>query len=268
MYRAQVFGPREVGLHWQIHKHAADHAAYAREDGSISIPVALASVGCPNRPSQPSFPLPDNLEEYMFAGFLGRRRLPLTKALTQDLLVPAEADIVIEGYAEVGVTRREGPFGDHFGFYSLEGQYPCAECDRRHTQDADAILPATTVEQPPMEDGYLGEAVGGRTTPVLRSQHRDVIGVHLPLETGFHNLAIKLPKQRYDPRQGRKTALGLLGAGQMMFLKVMAAVDGDQAPNDLEAFLDALNDKVELAISAPAWSPIPSIQPRRTRTCR
>ena len=188
-------------------------------------------------------PLPDNLEEYMFAGFLGRRRLPLTKALTQDLLVPAEADIVIEGYAEVGVTRREGPFGDHFGFYSLEGQYPVLNVTAV-THKRDAILPATIVGQPPMEDGYLGEAVGGQFTPVLRFQHRDVIGVHLPLETGFHNLAIVASKQRY-PRQGRKTALGLLGAGQMMFLKVMAAVDADQAPNDLEAFLDALNDKVD-----------------------
>ena len=243
MYRAQVFGPREVGLHWQIHKHAADHAAYAREDGSIRIPVALCIGGPPELIFSAIAPLPDNLEEYMFAGFLGRRRLPLTKALTQDLLVPAEADIVIEGYAEVGVTRREGPFGDHFGFYSLEGQYPVLNVTAV-THKRDAILPATIVGQPPMEDGYLGEAVGGQFTPVLRFQHRDVIGVHLPLETGFHNLAIVASKQRY-PRQGRKTALGLLGAGQMMFLKVMAAVDADQAPNDLEAFLDALNDKVD-----------------------
>ena len=95
-----------------------------------------------------------------------------------------------------------------------------------------------------MEDGYLGEAVGGQFTPVLRFQHRDVIGVHLPLETGFHNLAIVASKQRY-PRQGRKTALGLLGAGQMMFLKVMAAVGWIEAPEKSRAFLDALNDKVD-----------------------
>ena len=128
------------------------------------------------------------------------------EGLTQDLLVPAEADIVIEGYAEVGVTRREGPFGDHFGFYSLEGQYPVLNVTAV-THKRDAILPATIVGQPPMEDGYLGEAVGGQFTPVLRFQHRDVIGVHLPLETGFHNLAIVASKQRY-PRQGARPPSG------------------------------------------------------------
>jgi 3-polyprenyl-4-hydroxybenzoate decarboxylase len=97
-----------------------------------------------------------------------------------------------------------------------------------------------------MEDGYLGEAIGRQFSPVLQFQHRDVKSVHLPLETGFHNLAIVASKQRY-PRQGRKTALGLLGAGQMMFLKVIAAIDPEQNPKDLEAFLDALNDKVEIS---------------------
>ena len=124
MYRAQVFGPREVGLHWQMHKHAADHAAYAREDGSIRIPVALCIGGPPGQSSQPSRPCRTISRSTCSQGSSVDAGVPLTKALTQDLLVPAEADIVIEGYAEVGVTRREGPFGDHFGFYSLEGQYP------------------------------------------------------------------------------------------------------------------------------------------------
>ena len=97
-----------------------------------------------------------------------------------------------------------------------------------------------------MEDGYLGEAIGRQFSPVLQFQHRDVKSVHLPLETGFHNLAIVAAKQRY-PRQARKTALGLLGAGQMMFLKAIITVDPEQNPKDLEALLDALNDKVEIA---------------------
>ena len=240
MYRAQIFSPTEVGLHWQIHKHGADHAAQW-PDGKM--PVAICIGGPPELIFSAIAPLPDNLEEYMFAGFLGRRRLRITKALTQDLMVPADADIVIEGYVEPSKTRTEGPFGDHFGFYSLTGQYPVLNVTAI-TRRKNAILPATIVGQPPMEDGYLGEAIGAQFRPILSFQHRDVLDVHLPLETGFHNLAIVQSKQRYA-RQARKTCLGLFGAGQMMFLKMMIATDDD--PSDLDALLDALNDRVDPA---------------------
>ena len=243
MYRAQVFGPKEIGLHWQIHKHGADHAAATGENQKM--PVAICIGGPPELIFSAIAPLPDNLSEYQFAGILGSRSLRITKALTQDLMVPAEADIVIEGYCIPGETRLEGPFGDHFGFYSLTGQYPVMHVTAITTRK-DAVLPATIVGLPPMEDGYLGEAIGRQFSPVLQFQHRDVKSVHLPLETGFHNLAIVAAKQRY-PRQARKTALGLLGAGQMMFLKVIIAVDPEHNPKNLEALLDALNDKVEIS---------------------
>ena len=239
MYRAQVHNETELGLHWQIHKHAADHAAKGQR-----MPVAVCIGGPPEIIFSAISPLPDNLSEYQFAGNLGQKSLPITKALTQDLWVPAEADIIIEGYCDPTETKLEGPFGDHYGFYSLTGQYPVLHVTAI-TCRSDAILPATIVGLPPMEDGYLGEAIGRQFSPVLQFQHRDVRSVHLPLETGFHNLAIVASKQRY-PRQGRKTAMGLLGAGQMMFLKVIVAIDPDQNPKDLEAFLDALNDKVEI----------------------
>ena len=243
MYRAQVFSETEIGLHWQIHKHGADHAAAIGE--AQKMPVAICMGGPPELIFSAIAPLPDNLSEYQFAGILGSRSLRITKALTQDLMVPAEADIVIEGYCIPGETKLEGPFGDHFGFYSLTGQYPVMHVTAI-TARKDAVLPATIVGLPPMEDGYLGEAIGRQFSPVLQFQHRDVRSVHLPLETGFHNLAIVAAKQRY-PRQARKTALGLLGAGQMMFLKAIITVDPDQNPKDLEALLDALNDKVEIA---------------------
>ena len=240
MYRAQVHNETELGLHWQIHKHGAEHAAKGDR-----MPVAVCIGGPPELIFSAIAPLPDNLSEYQFAGILGQKSLPITKALTQDLWVPAEADIVIEGYCDPTETKLEGPFGDHFGYYSLTGQYPVLHVTAI-TCRKDAVLPATIVGLPPMEDGYLGEAIGRQFSPVLQFQHRDVKSVHLPLETGFHNLAIVASKQRY-PRQGRKTALGLLGAGQMMFLKVIVAVDPDHDPKDLEAFLDALNDKVEIS---------------------
>ena len=240
MYRAQVFNQKELGLHWQIHKHGAEHAERGER-----MPVAVCIGGPPELIFSAIAPLPDNLSEYQFAGILGRKSLPITKALTQDLYVPAEADIIIEGYCDPTETKLEGPFGDHFGYYSLTGQYPVLHVTAI-TCRKDAMLPATIVGLPPMEDGYLGEAIGRQFSPVLRFQHRDVASVHLPLETGFHNLAIVASKQRY-PRQARKTALGLLGAGQMMFLKIITAVDQNHDPKDLDAFLDALNNKVEIA---------------------
>ncbi len=242
MYRGQIFGPKEVGLHWQSHKHGADHAAGA---GDGRMPVAICIGGPPELIFSAISPLPDNLSEYEFAGLLGGKRLRLTKCFTNDLHVPAEADFVIEGYTIPSETRTEGPFGDHFGYYSLEDEFPVMHVTAI-THRRDAVLPATIVGLPPMEDGYLGEGVGDAFLPVLRFQHRDVVDLFLPLETGFHNLAVVSSKQRY-PRQARKTALGLLGAGQMMFLKSIVACDPGHPVKDLDALLDALDSKVSIA---------------------
>lgn len=240
MYRSQVFGPREVGLHWQAHKHGADHA----DATTGRMPVAICLGGPPELTFSAIAPLPDNLTEYEFAGLLSGRRLPIVKCKTNDLWVPADCDIVIEGYTIPGETRMEGPFGDHFGYYSLAEPYPVMHVTRI-THRRDAMVPMTIVGTPPMEDGYLGEAVGDAFLPVLRFQHRDVADLFLPLETGFHNFAIVASKQRY-PRQGRKTALGLLGAGQLMFQKVVVVVDENHPVKDLDALLDAIDYRVHI----------------------
>lgn len=277
MYRSQIFSPKKIGLHWQIHKHAADHAAEhtsdtantantakhtaehtaehadfhekdekksSRSNPAGTMPVAICIGGPPELIFSAITPLPDNLEEYMFAGFLAKRRLRITKAKTQDLWIPAEVDIVIEGYCDPNERQNEGPFGDHFGHYSLEGDYPVLHITAI-TMRKNAVLPATIVGIPPMEDGYLGEAVGDALLPVLKFQHRDIRGLYLPLETGFHNLAIMASHQRY-PRQARKTALGLLGAGQLMFLKVIVAVDEGHRVKNLDLLLTALHSKVSI----------------------
>lgn len=138
----------------------------------------------------------------------------------------------------------EGPFGDHFGHYSLEGEFPVLHVTAI-THRKDAVVPMTIVGKPPMEDGYLGEAIGDAFLPVLRFQHRDVRNLFLPLETGFHNLAIVSSKQRY-PAQARKTALGLWGAGQMMFLKTIVATGPEHDVKNLEALLDSLDQNVSI----------------------
>jgi 4-hydroxy-3-polyprenylbenzoate decarboxylase len=169
IYRSQVFGPTEVGLHWQAHKHGADHADAS--DGRM--PVSICLGGPPEVMFSAISPLPDNLSEYEFAGLLTRKSLRITKCLTNDLWVPAECDFVIEGYTVPGETRLEGPFGDHFGHYSLEGQYPVMHVTAI-THRKDPSVPMTIVGVPPMEDGYLGEAISESLLPVLRFQHRDV----------------------------------------------------------------------------------------------
>jgi 3-polyprenyl-4-hydroxybenzoate decarboxylase len=240
MYRSQVYGPTEVGLHWQAHKHGADHADAA----SGRMPVAICLGGPPEVMFSAIAPLPNNLTEYEFAGLLGGRRLSIVKCETNDLWVPAECDVLIEGYTLPSETRMEGPFGDHFGYYSLAEPYPVMHITRI-THRKDAMIPMTIVGMPPMEDGYLGEAIAEAFLPILQFQHRDVSDLFLPLETGFHNLAIVASKQRY-PRQARKTALGLLGAGQMMFQKVIVTVDEDHPVKDLDALLDALDYRVHI----------------------
>jgi len=242
MYRGQIFGEKEIGLHWQAHKHGADHADDVGKENRM--PVAICLGGPPPVMFSAISPLPDNLSEYEFAGLLNKRRLRITKCLTNDLWVPAEVDFVIEGYTIPGETRTEGPFGDHFGYYCLEEEYPVMHVTAI-THRKNPTVPMTIVGVPPMEDGYLGEAIGDAFRPVLQFQHRDVIDLFLPLETGFHNLAIVASKQRY-PRQARKTALGLMGAGQMMFLKSIIAVDEDHNVKDLEALLKALDYNVRI----------------------
>ena len=215
MYRAQVHNETELGLHWQIHKHGADHAAKGER-----MPVAVCIGGPPELIFSAISPLPDNLSEYQFAGILGQKSLPITKALTQDLWVPAEADIIIEGYCDPTETKLEGPFGDHYGFYSLTGQYPVLHVTAI-TCRSDAILPATIVGLPPMEDGYLGEAIGRQFSPVLQFQHRDVRSVHLP----WKQVSTTLPSCRQTtlPSSGAENGPRVVGAGQMMFLKIIAA---------------------------------------------
>ncbi len=242
MYRSQIYGPTECGLHWQMHKHGADHADSSKEV-TEQIPVAICLGGPPELIFSAIAPLPDNLSEFMFASFLGNQRIHMVKAKTQDLMVPAEAEIVIEGYCIPGETRTEGPFGDHFGLYSLEGDYPVMHVTAI-THRSEPMVPMTIVGLPPMEDGYLGEGMGDAFLPVLNFQHRDVVDLFTPLGAGFHNLAIISSKQRY-PRQARKTCLGLLGAGQLMFSKISVAVDSTHQVKDLNALLDVLDQKVD-----------------------
>ena len=177
-------------------------------------------------------PLPDQIDELIFAGFLRKKRLELVKAVTVDVEVPANSDIVIEGYIDPSEPlRKEGPFGDHTGFYSLADDYPVFHVTCI-THKKNPIYLTTIVGRPPMEDVYLGKATERIFLPLLRLTFPEIVDMNLPVHGVFHNLAIISIKKDY-PAHARKIMHGLWGLGQMMFTKIIIVVDHDVDVHDL-----------------------------------
>src|SRR5882724_11001635 len=163
-------------------------------------------------------PLPPELDEMMIAGFLRGSPVEMVKCQTNDIEVPANAEIVLEGYVEIGESRREGPFGDHTGYYSLADDYPVFHVTCV-THRKDPIYATTIVGRPPMEDVYLGKATERLFLPLVRVTLPEIVDMNLPPHGVFHNLAIIAIKKEY-PAQARKVMHALWGLGQMMFTKI------------------------------------------------
>ena len=225
MYRIQVLGPWEAALHWQLHKVGARHGKKYREMGK-PMPVAVALGGDPANAFAATAPLPDGIDEYMFAGFLRKKSVGFVPAVSQPIRVPADADFVIEGTVDpVGEPVNEGPFGDHTGFYTPMDRYPRLRVTAI-THRKKAIYPATVVGKPPMEDFWLGSASVRILLPVLKMNFPELVDLALPAEGVFHNMAFVSLKKQY-PYQAFKLMHGLWGAGQMMFTKIIVAVDAE-----------------------------------------
>ena len=222
MYRMQVYDRRTTGMHWQKHKDGAGQArGYAREGRRMEV---AAAIGCdPATVFSAIAPLPPGLSEFLFAGFLRGEGVPLTPAKTVDLLVPAEAEIVLEGYVDPAESRREGPFGDHTGFYSLDDDFPVFHVTAVTRRERPTYL-TTIVGRPPMEDGFMGEAVERLFLPLVKKTIPEIVDMHLPVEGIFHNLMIVAIDKRY-PGHARKTMHAIWGTGQMMFTKTIVVVD-------------------------------------------
>lgn len=234
MYRMQVFGPRTTGMHWHLHKTGERHyRAYAARGERM--PVAVCLGGDPAYTYAATAPMPDNLDEYLLAGFLRRRPVELVRCLTHDLRVPADCDFVIEGYVDPSEEKViEGPFGDHTGFYSLEDRYPLFHVTAI-THRRDAIYPATIVGVPPQEDFYLARATEKIfLAPIRAAMLPEVRDLWMPAEGVAHNLAVVNIRSSY-PGQGIKTAHSLWGAGQMMFNKLMLVTASETSIRSLEA---------------------------------
>ena len=242
MYRIQIYDRNTAGMHWQIHKTGAQHAREARERRQ-PIQVAVALGGDPCLPFCAIAPLPEEIDEMLFAGFLRGKPVEMVQCRTIDVRVPADCEWILEGTVDPAELRPEGPFGDHTGYYTPIEPYPVF---RVHciTRRAKPIYPATIVGIPPMEDGYLGNAVGTIFKPLIKTQLPELVDMHLPVEATFHNLAIVSIKKRF-PNHAYKVMHALWGLGQLMFSKAIIVVDDDVDVHNLSEVLWRVSNNID-----------------------
>jgi 4-hydroxy-3-polyprenylbenzoate decarboxylase len=223
MYRLQVYDRNTTGMHWQTQKVGAHHYRLNQERGDSRMEVAVALGGDPASIWTGSAPLPPDMDEMTVAGFLREEGVELVKGKTVDLLIPAQAEIVLEGYVDVGEERMEGPFGDHTGYYSMEDPYPVFHVNCI-THRRNPIYPATIVGRPPKEDYWMGKVSERVFLPTIRMILPEVVDMNMPAEGVFHNLVIVSMKKEY-PGQARKVMYGLWGLGLMSLTKTIVVVD-------------------------------------------
>ncbi len=242
MYRLQVFDERTLGMHWQTHKGGAEHERLA----AGRMPVAIALGGDPAMIYAASAPLPPGVDEVVFAGWLRGAGVEMVRCRTIDLEVPAQSEIVLEGWVDPAERRVEGPFGDHTGYYSLAREYPVFHLTAL-TRRARPIYPTTIVGRPPQEDYWLGKATERLFLPIVRLMLPEVVDMNMPAEGVFHNLVIVSIRKRY-PGQARKVMTALWGMGLMMLAKTIVVVSDHVNVHDL---------------SEVAWRATGNIDPRR-----
>jgi 4-hydroxy-3-polyprenylbenzoate decarboxylase len=241
-YRLQVYDERTTGMHWQTHKQGAEHHRRLIKEGKQTrMDIAVALGADPATMYSAILPLPPDLDEMMIAGFLRGKPVEMVKCETSDLEVPANSEIVLEGYVDLGEQRREGPFGDHTGFYSLEDDYPVFHITCV-TQRKHPIYATTIVGPPPMEDFYMGKAIERIFLPLMRLQLPEIRDISMPAEGIFHNLILVSIRKSY-PLHARKVMHAIWGLGQAMFSKVIVVVDEDvDVQNTREVAWKALNN--------------------------
>lgn len=235
MYRMQVFGPRLTGMHWHKHKVSAKHFSEYKKLNK-KMPVAVALGGDPVYAYSATAPLPENVDEYMLAGFLRKKKVELVKCISQpDIEVPADADFIIEGYVDpTDELIWEGPFGDHTGYYSLADWYPKFHITAI-THKKSPVYPATIVGIPPQEDAWLGKATERIfLAPIKMTMVPEIMDMDMPVEGVFHNLVITKINKEYAG-QGQKVMNAMWGAGQMMFNKILVLADEKVRIQDYES---------------------------------
>ncbi|HEV8643277.1 MAG TPA: menaquinone biosynthesis decarboxylase [Methylomirabilota bacterium] len=246
MYRLQVFDDRTLGMHWQMHKGSAEHERVAVETGRPLMEVAIALGGDPVAIYSGSAPLPPGVDEMVFSGWLRGAGVPMVRAKTVDVDVPAGAEYVLEGYVDPTERRVEGPFGDHTGYYSLAREYPVFHLTAV-TRRGRPLYPTTIVGRPPQEDYWLGKATERLFLPIIKMMLPEVVDLNMPAEGVFHNLVIVSIKKRY-PGHARKVMMALWGMGLMALAKTIVVVSDHVNVHDL---------------SEVAWRATGNIDPKR-----
>ena len=234
LYRLQVFGRDATGMHWQSMKGGRGHYWEAEQMGR-DLEVAVVIGADPILMMSSILPLPEDLDEIGFAGLLRGKGVPLVRAKSIDMWVPANAEFVLEGIVPAHERRREGPFGDHFGHYSEAAEFPVFHI-RKMTHRRNAIYAGTVVGKPPQEDKFLGIAAGEMIGPLIKVINPNIVDMCAYVGAGFHNLLVVALKERH-PKEVLKTAMSLLGTGQLSLTKVMVLVGPECDPSDFRAVL-------------------------------
>lgn len=237
LYRLHVFGPAETGMHWQSMKGGRGHY-FEAERRKTPLETAVVLGGDPVLMLSAIFPLPEGFDELAVAGWIRGGPTPMTRAKTLSMLVPANAEFILEGEVPPAERRMEGPFGDHFGHYSEASPFPVFHV-RTLTRRSSPIYPGTVVGRPPQEDKYLGIAAGEAIGPLTKLLYPNVTDLYAHDAACFHNLLVVAMKERH-PKEVLKTALGLLGTGQLALTKVLACVREDVDPRDFKTLLREL----------------------------
>lgn len=232
MYRLQIFDQRTTGMHWHIHKDGSHYFKEYQEAGK-RMPVAVAIGADPATIYSATAPMPRGIDEMMLAGFIRKKPVKMTKCITIDMEVPAEAEFVLEGYVNPDERRLEGPFGDHTGYYSLADEYPVFHVTAI-THRKNPIYNATLVGPPPMEDCYLAKATERLFLPMIQSVMPEIKDYWFPWEGVFHNIVIVSIEKEFQGH-AQKLMSGLWGSGQMSFCKAIVVVDQEVNPQDAKA---------------------------------
>ena len=239
IYRMQVVGPDRVLMHWQIQKGGGFHYWKAQQQGK-ALAVAVVIGGDPIYYLAAAAPLPEGIDELAFAGVLRGKPVPLVYGRTKLTAVPADAEIILEGIVSPDERMDEGPFGDHFGHYSHPKPCPVMWI-QTVTRRVSPIYLSAVVGKPPQEDRYIGNAVQEMLLPMIRLIHPELRDIWAYYEAGFHSLAVASVIERFG-KEGMKTALGLLGTGQLSLTKCLVLVDADVDARDFSSVLRALRD--------------------------
>lgn len=242
VYRMQVYDQSATGMHWQIQKGGGFHFYQAQKLGrEFEIAVALGTD--PAMLFAAIAALPEGIDEVMFAGFLRNAPLPMVAGKSINMLVPAQAEFILEGTVPLNETRLEGPFGDHFGHYSHAGNFPVFRL-KAVTHRRNPIYPATVVGIPPMEDKFLGDATQQILGPLARLLHKEIKSLWAYYEAGFHNLLVVSVEQRYQ-KEAMKSALGLMGTDQLSLTKCIVLVSENVNVRDWPSVLRAIRDNFD-----------------------